>query len=56
MFALGQGLDWYTGFSQTPIMGKIGIVANFVFPYIKSFLLYFHIIMVVNVKLDVSEG
>ena len=39
-------------FSQTY---KIGINANFVFPYICSFLLYLYQIMLVNVKLDISR-
>ena len=33
---------------------KIGIIANFVFPYFCSFLLYLHHLMLVNVELDIS--
>ena len=43
-----------TWFSQTHKMGNIGIIANFVFTEICSFLLYLHYMMLVNVKLDIS--
>ena len=33
---------------------KIGIIANFVLPYIYSFFLCLHHIMLVNIKLDIS--
>ena len=33
-------------------MGNIGINANFVFSYICKFLLYFHFMLVINVKLN----
>ena len=34
---------------------NIGIISNFVFPYISNFLLYLYHMMFVNVKLDISE-
>ena len=33
---------------------NVGIIANFVFPYICHFLLYFYHMMFVNGKLDIS--
>ena len=45
-----------SGSSETHKLGNIDIIANFEFPYISSFLLYFHCMMLVDVKLDVSEG
>ena len=42
------------GFSQMYKIGNIAIIANFVFPYICSFLHYLHHIMIVNEKLEVS--
>ena len=39
-------------FSQTQKIGNVGIITNFVFPYIYWFLLYLIIMMLVNVKLD----
>ena len=42
------------GFSQTPQVGNIGIIANFVFQYIGSFLHYLQYVTLGNVKLDVS--
>ena len=42
-------------FLQTHKIGNIGIIANTVFRYICSFLLYLHHMMLENVKLDVSE-
>ena len=44
----------HSWFSQTHKIGNIGIIANFVFPEICSFLLYLHYMMLVNVKLDVN--
>ena len=41
-------------FSQTYKVGNVGIIANFVFPYICSFLLYLHQLMLVNVKLEIK--
>ena len=35
-------------------IGNIGIITNFVFPYICSFLIYWHHLMLKNVKLDPS--
>ena len=46
-----QRLDIFT---NTHRIGNIGILANFLFRYICSFLLYFHIMMLVNVKLDIN--
>ena len=43
------------GFSQTHKNGNIGITANFVIPYICSFLLYLNIMMLANVII-VSEN
>ena len=50
---LGIGVGHF-GFSQTHKIGNIGIIANFVFPKICSFLLYSNYMMLVNVKLDIS--
>ena len=51
----------HSGFSQMHKIGNIGIIANVVFPYICTFLLYFqHMnvnvknVNVINVKFDVS--
>ena len=47
----------YAGFSQTHKIGNINIIniiANFLFLFICSFLLYLHHVKLVNVKLDVS--
>ena len=41
-----------SGFSQTHKIGNIGIIANFVSPYIYSFLPYLHHMVFANVKLD----
>ena len=41
-------------FSQTQTIGNNGINANFVFPYICSFLHYLDLTMLVDVNLDVS--
>ena len=41
-------------FLQTQKSGKIGIIANFVFPYICRILPYLHHMMLINVKLDVG--
>ena len=43
-----------SGFSQTPKICNIGIIANFVFPYICHLLPYLHQMILVNVKLDDS--
>ena len=34
--------------------GNIGIIADFLFPYIYNFFLYLHHVIVMNVKLDVN--
>ena len=50
-------LSLYSGFSQMHKIGNIAIIAiiaNFVFPYICSFLHYLQHIMIVNEKLEVS--
>ena len=47
-------INQHTGFSQTRNIGNIGIIANFVFPFICSLLPYLHHMILVNVKLDVS--
>ena len=44
----------HSGFSQTHKIGKIGIIVNFTFPYICSFLLNLQYMMLVNMKLDIS--
>ena len=44
----------YSSFSQTHKDDNVGIVVNFVFPYICSFLLYLHQLMLVNVKLEIT--
>ena len=36
-------------------VGNVGIIANFVFSYICSFLLYLHQPMLVNVKLEAKD-
>ena len=45
-------MNSHSGFSQTH---KVGIIVNFVFPYICYFLLHLQQIMLVNLKLDISE-
>ena len=42
-----------SGFSQTHKIGNIGIIANFVFPEIRGFLLYLQYLLLVNIKLDI---
>ena len=42
-----------SSFSKSYKIGNIGIIANFVFPYICSCLLYLYKMMLVSVKLDV---
>ena len=42
-----------SGFSEIHKIGNISINANFVFPYICSFLLQKHHVMIINVELDV---
>ena len=44
----------FSSFSQTHKVGNVGIIANFVFPYIFSFLLYLHQLMLVNVRLEIK--
>ena len=44
---------FYSGFSQTHKIGNIGIIANFIIPYICTFLLFYHM-MLVNLKINVS--
>ena len=41
-------------FSQKHKIGNIGIIANFAFPYICSFLLNLQHMMLVNVKLGIT--
>ena len=41
-------------FSQMHKIGKIDIIANFVFSYICSFFLYLQRMMLVNMKLDIN--
>ena len=43
------------GFSQMHKIGKIAIIANFVFPYICSFSDFVHNMMLVNIKLEVGD-
>ena len=43
----------HSRFSRTHEIGNIGIIANFVFPYICHFLLYLYHNMFLNVKLDI---
>ena len=43
-----------SSFSQTHKVGNVGIIANFVFLLIGSFLLYFYHLMHVNVKLEIK--
>ena len=49
-----MNLPLLSGFSRTHKIANIGIIANFVFLYICSFLLYLHYVMLVNVTLDIS--
>ena len=44
-----------SGFSQTHKIGKIAIIANFVFPYICSFHHCLHHMMLINMKLEVGD-
>ena len=41
-------------FSQAHKVGNVGVIANFIFLYISSFLLYLHQLMLVNVKLEIK--
>ena len=41
-------------FSQAHKISNIGIIANFIFPYVYNFLPFFHYMMLVNVKFNVS--
>ena len=45
----------HSSFSETHKVGNVGIVANFVFPYICSFHVYLYQLMLVNVKLEICE-
>ena len=45
----------YSSFSQLHKIGNVGIIANFVFPYICSFLLYLHQLILINWKLEIKE-
>ena len=47
-------LTYQSRFSQTHKVGNIGIIANFVFLEIRSFLLSLDFIMLVKVKLDIT--
>ena len=49
------GIRVNSGSSRTYTFDNIGIIANFVFPDICTFLIYVHHMTLVNVKLDVSE-
>ena len=44
----------HSSFSQTHKVGNVGIIANSVFPYICSFFLYLHQLILVNVKLEIK--
>ena len=44
----------HSSFSQTHKNGNVGIIANFVLPYICSFHFYLHQLMLVNVKLKIK--
>ena len=41
-----------SSFSQTHKVDNVGIIANFVFSYICSFLLHLHQLIVINMKLE----
>ena len=45
----------YTRFSQTHKVGNIGIIADFVFLRICSFLPYLHQLIVLNMKVEIKE-
>ena len=47
-------LTRHSSFSQTHKVGNVGIIANFVFTHICSFLLYLDQLMWVNVKLEIK--
>ena len=49
-----ENYQFHSGFSKTQKISNIGIIANFVFPCIYSFLLYLHHMMLVNVTLDIT--
>ena len=53
-FLDGKTVHSNSGFSRTHKIVIIGIIANFVFPYFCSFLLYLHHIILVNVTLNIS--
>ena len=42
-------------FSQTRKIDNIGVIVNFMCPYLSIFRLYFYQRVLVNVKLDISE-
>ena len=46
--------DKHSSFSQRHQIGNINIIANFVFPYICSFLSYLQHMMILKVKLNIS--
>ena len=46
---------WYSSFSQLHKIGNVDIIANFVFPYVCSFLLYLHQLLLINWKLEIKE-
>ena len=47
-------IQFDSSFSQTHKVGNVGIIANFVFPYICSFLLCWHQLMLVNMKMEIK--
>ena len=49
-----ENLLSHSCFSQSYKVDNCGIIANFVFPYICSFLLYFLQLFLVNVKLEIK--
>ena len=53
-FIVGKRISAIWGFHTTHKITNIGIIANFVFPYIYSFLLYLYHMILVNLKLDIS--
>ena len=42
-------------FLQTHNVDNVGIIANFVLPYIYSFIVYLHQLLLVGVKLDIKD-
>ena len=54
--SVGRLLElWQSSFSQLHKIGNVGIIANFVFPYVCSFLLYLHQLILINWKLEIKE-